>query len=344
MNQANPKPIQPAPADAKRVLVIKFGALSDFIQSLAAAKLIREHHFGARITLLTNDEFIQFAEKCPYFDIVEGAGPARDPKPSPFVAARIRRGKFDMTYDLECSPRTGAFYLTLKPWRRRWSGVAQGCSHPHANAERDGLHPLDRFAEQLHHAGLGPAEGFAAEAAPLPDLSWVRMALRDPPRLHPGYFGIKPPYVLFIPGADPEAPERLWPPERYAELARLLAGRGIASAVVGTAPERETGNDIVRGEPKVKNLISRTDLFQLAALSERAAAVVGVESGAMTMAAAAGAPCVVLYGGDRDPTPMAPRSAGGVLKLLAPQLSDLKAEEVVRAIGNLGALQASVHA
>ena len=339
------KSFEPASPDFKRVLIIKFGGLASFVQSLAAAKLIREFHFGARITLLTSDEFKPFAEKCPYFDVIDTAGPATtDPKVIAQVIGRIRKAKFDIVYDLECSQRTNNYYLGLKPWPPRWSGIATNCSHPHENDARDEMHPLDRFAEQLSHAGLGPPGGWAQGAAPLPDLSWVRMAQRDPPRLQPGFFSLKQPYVLFVPGADQDKPDRLWPIERYSELARRLAARGVMVAIVGGPAERDIGAAINRAEPKAKNIVSRTDLFQLAALAERAAAAVGDDSGPMHVAAAAGAPCVVLYSSEHETALVAPRGRAGVLKLLAPQVEELPVEDVMRAIGNLGALRDPVHA
>lgn len=334
-----------APTDARRVLVIKFGGLKPFVQSLAAARLIREHHVGARITLLTGEEFKGFAEKCPYFDVVELAHNLNEPQALAHLIRKMRKTKYDMVYDLEGSPRTNAIHLGLKPWPPKWSGVASRCSHPHDNPARDDMAPLDRFADQLHHAGLGPPGGWLPGAAPLPDLTWVRMALHDPPRLQPGFYGLKPPYVLLIPGADQDKPGQLWPLERYSQLAQALAKKGLMVAVVGGSTEREIGSAINRAEPKAKNLASRTDLFQLAALAERAAAAIGDESGPMHVAAAAGTPCLVLCGGngaEEDLT--SPRGRAGVLKLFAPDLTDLPVDDVVRAIGNLGALPTPVHA
>ena len=62
------------------MLVIKLGALGDFIQSMAAARVIREYHVGARITLLTTEVTKDIAEKAPYFDTVEADGKPTDPR------------------------------------------------------------------------------------------------------------------------------------------------------------------------------------------------------------------------------------------------------------------------
>jgi len=54
-------------------------------------------------------------------------------------------------------------------------------------------------------------------------------------------------------------------------------------------------------EPKTKSIIGRTDLFQLATLSERAVLAVGGDTGPMHLAAAARAPGVCLFAQEWTP-------------------------------------------
>ncbi len=348
-----PSGAAPPPADAERILVIRLGDLGGFVQSLAAARVIRDYHFGGRITLLTTDEFKPFAEKCPYFDVVEAGGRPREPKQIADLIGRIRKTKYDMVYDLQGSARTNNYFLGLKPWPPRWSGVAPGCSHPCLNPARETMHPLDRFADQMYEAGIAPA--YPPGEAPSPDLTWIRTALRDPPRLQPEYFSIKGRYVLIVPSAPetaaatPATPATtaaaaaeaggeppFWPADRYAALAQAIAARGLVPVVLGAAGEREIANRIARVEPKARNIVSRTDLFQAAALAERCAAAVGPETGLMHLAVAAGAPCVLLCAAGATPI-TAPRGRSGVLSVLAPAMANLPVADVERAIGNLGA-------
>ena len=71
----------PNPGDTlKRVLVIKLGAMGDFMQALGAMRVVRATHPSARITLLTTEPFEAFAKACPYFDIVEADGRPKDLK------------------------------------------------------------------------------------------------------------------------------------------------------------------------------------------------------------------------------------------------------------------------
>lgn len=320
--------------EARKVLIIKLGALGDFIQSLASAQVIRDYHVGARITLLTTPPFEAFAKACPYFDVVEADGRERDPQAVAQMVQRLRAAKYDMVYDLQTSGRTSNYYQGMRPWPPAWSGIAPGCSHPHRNPDRERMHTLDRLADQLFEAGIAPE--YALGEAPLPDLSWVRIALHDPPRLQAEYFGIRGAYGLIIPGASAHRPEKRWPAERYAIIARQIANRGVTPVILGANDEKEAAGVIAKAEPRARSIVSRTDLFQVAALAERAAFAVGNDTGPMHMGAAAGAPCVVLFSSDSDPEKVCPRGRGGVLAITAGKLEDLQPPAVEQAIGNVG--------
>ena len=314
-----------APQDAKKVLVIKLGGLGEFIQSLAAAKLIRDYHVGARITLLTTPELKEIGEKCPYFDVVDPGGRPAEPQAITQLIGRIRSAKYDMIYDLEGSNRTTNYFHGLRPWPPLWSGVTPGCSHPFLDPARDRMHMLDRFAGQLGASGIG-------DGAPLvPDLSWLRGALRDAPRLQPDYFGVRGRYVLLLPRGAVSNQAR-WPDAKYADLAFRIASHGVTPVVLGGSEERDMGAAIARGEPRTKNLVARADLFQSAGLAERAAFALGEDVDLMHVAAAAGAPCLVFL----QPGQTAPRGRGGVIALTAPAIADIPVEQVERQLRNCG--------
>ena len=57
MTRANARPL----TDYRRILVIKLGALGDFVQSLRAMAEIRRAHPQAKITLLTTQTYAELA-------------------------------------------------------------------------------------------------------------------------------------------------------------------------------------------------------------------------------------------------------------------------------------------
>jgi len=291
----------PNPGDTlRRVLVIKLGALGDFVQALGAMRVVRATHLSARITLLTTEPYEAFAKACPYFDIVEGDGRPRDIKGRTDLIRRIRSAGYDMVYDFQNNDRTSQYFAALAGKKPLWSGAAQGASHQHKNPNRTMMHNFDRLEEQLLHAGLTPKPpgdptGWIVGRDLTPSLTWIRPALRDPPRLKPEFFNLYGPYMLLIPGSSAEHPEKRWPVDRFASIATWVADAGIAPVIVGAKAEGDIGNQIMKLEPRAKSIIGRTDLFQLATLSERALLAIGGDTGPMHLAAAARAPGVCLF-------------------------------------------------
>lgn len=314
----------------KRVLVIQLGGLAAFVQALAAAKRIRDHHVGARITLLTTEATRELAEKAPYFDTVEAGGKPTEPQAITGLIKRLRAAKYDMVYDLEGSNRTSNYFQGMRPWPPKWSGPIAGASHAYLDPERAHLHPLDRYAGQLAAAGLATNEPL------MPDLVWVRSVLRDPPRLQPDYFGIRGRYVLLLPRGSNEQPNRRWPEEKYVDLACRIVRNGVTPVVLGGPEERPVGAAIAKAEPRAKNLVTRPDLFQCVGLAERAAFAVGDDVDLMHVAAAAGTPCLAFLSSLEDPDRAAPRGRGGVVEFTAAVVADLPVDQVERQLRNCG--------
>ena len=112
-----------------------------------------------------------------------------------------------------------------------------------------------------------------------------RLGLRAPGRI-----------ACFCPGAE-FGPAKRWPEAHYAALAARLAAEGYAVWLVGSAKDRDIGEEIrtASGDAAV-NLCGRTSLDEAVLLLSRAAIVVSNDSGLMHVAAALDRPLVALYG------------------------------------------------
>jgi ADP-heptose:LPS heptosyltransferase len=296
-----------------RILVIRLGALGDFVLSFPSFAAIRAHHADAAITLLTTAPFADLARRAPWFDRVEiDARPQWWNPVGVLRLARQLRGH-GFVYDLQTSVRSSRyFWLAGRP---PWSGVARGCSHPHANPLRDLMHTRERQHEQLQAAGI--------QDFPEPDLSW----------LPPGP-DLPQPYALLVPGAAPHRAGKRWPAEKYGALAVLLAARGLHPVVIGSEAEAPLAATIRTACPDAIDLTGRTDIADIFGIAARAALAVGNDTGPMHLAAASGCPCVVLFSAASDPALTAPRGRNGEWPRLlrVPDLSTLSVDEVVSSL------------
>jgi ADP-heptose:LPS heptosyltransferase len=293
------------------ILVIRLGALGDFVQSFLPFAAIRAHHPGARITLLTTPPYADLARRSPWFDEVWADGrPAwREPLAMIGLARRLRAAGFARVYDLQTSSRSSRYRWLVGP-RAEWSGIAAGASHPHANPQRDAMHTLDRQREQLAMAGI--------THFPEPALDWLDADLSG--------FALPPRFGLLVPGASPLRPLKRWPAAGFAALA---AGVDVPVAIIGGPAERAIAARI--GAAGALDLTGRTSFAEIAAIARRAAWAVGNDTGPTHLIAAAGCPTLALFGEDSDPALCAPRGpAARVLRHIP--LADLPASAVAAAL------------
>jgi ADP-heptose:LPS heptosyltransferase len=315
-------------AQPSRILVIKLGPVGDFVLSLAAMKKIREAHRGSHITLLTTPQFESLAKACPYFDQVEPHGEPEGLGDSWAVTGWIRKAKFERVYDLTGDKRTNRFLRALQPFAPPWSGSRGKLAS--RTPGREGMHLLEREADQLKAAGVWPDAPTERGMAPPPDLSWI---LRKAPEPRPvAGQGAPKPVALLVPGGSSD-PNKLWPVENYGLLAAHLRERGFDVVIIGSPEESALARAIQRFAPHARDLTGRTDLAQIAVWGARAKLAVGNDSGAIHLAAAAGAPTIALFSAASDPDLSGPR--GYVAILTARSLKDLPVAQVAQAAATL---------
>jgi ADP-heptose:LPS heptosyltransferase len=305
------------PRPSREILIIKLGALGDFIQALGPMPDIRRHHSGDRITLLTTPRYAQLAAQTRLFDdiLIDRRPKALDFQGWLALCRTLRRGRFDRIYDLQTSDRSGIYAWLLRLGRMpEWSGIVRQCSHPHANPQRDRQHTMDRQAEQLLMAGIYPVSL----------VPWLPAAGSLPTALAGKRF------VVLIPGSSPRHLAKRWPASRYGELAIKLNHAGYLPVLAGVHGEADLGCLICDICPDALDLVGRTDVAGLAALVRSAALTVGNDTGATHVAAAGGNPVVVLFSRASDPRLCAPR--GKLVHVLKePDLADLAVETVFAA-------------
>lgn len=303
-----------------RILVIKLGALGDFLLAVGAMQAVRRHHPEAELLLLTRPAYRDLGAATGLFQEV-WIDPA--PRWSPVAwlrwRTRLRAAGLARVYDLQTSDRTAGYFRLFRPGQApEWSGKVDGASHRHIYPADHRMHSIDRQRAQLAVAGI--------DEMGLPDLSFLDGDLAG--------FGLPDRFALLIPGSSPERPGKRWPADRYGALAAHLAARGVAAVVVGGSAEADAARAIAATEPSALDLTGRTDLGQLAALARRAAVTVGNDTGPTHLAALAGCPTLALFSAASDPAKTAPRGAE-VRDLHVPRLADLPVAQVIAALDGM---------
>ena len=309
---------------AERILVIKHGALGDFVLALPAMAAIRRHHPDADITLLTARPFFGVFAMSGYHD-----HEWFDTKPrwNPLDWARLipwlNRSRFTRVYDLQTSGRS-SFYYRLFLKKPEWCGIAKGCSHPDPTPDRAAVHAFDLRVAQLKAAGITDI--------PQPDISWLTQGDRLRKRIPEGAKS-----ALLVTGASAHRPEKRWPVTRFAGLAAKLQERGYTPVIIGDVAEGETARMIALTAPSTIDLTGQTTIASIADLARDAVLAVGNDTGPMHLIAAAGCPSLVLFSVASFPHHSRPRGRD-VRTLRRDNLADLEVEEVLATLQGIEGL------
>jgi ADP-heptose:LPS heptosyltransferase len=307
----------------RNILVVKLSALGDFVLSIGAMQAIRAHHADARITLLTTAPFVNLARSSGCFDEVW-----IDTRPPLWriwswlsLARKMRAARFDRIYDLQWSTRTNCYAKFVNPRATQWVGVAPGLGVYYPGRAKP-IPIYQRHAEMLALAGIN--------SVPAPDLGFLKTDI--------SHYGLPPSYALLVPGSSPTRQEKRWPAERYGELARRLAERGLTPVLIRGPAEKEEARVIVRHCESTFDIDS--NLEQIVELARGARVAVGNDTGPTHMIAMVGCPLVAIFGSSSNPIKSRPLG-NRVEMIAADDLAQLDVETVEAAVERLLTVQPS---
>lgn len=312
----------------ERILIIKLGAVGDIIMALPAIHRIRLAHPHAEIVILTSRPFEALLNACPDVDRVDASARSGRAFESLRLARAILNEGYALIYDLQASAGTRRLLAALRLVALtgagrlpRWSGPFRGVSDPAPDLDRSAVRAQDRHAAQLDVAGLPTA------AAPrlAPDMAWL--ADGSTIELPQG------PYALLIPGASPGGGAKRWSEAGYAALAAELRERGLTPVVLGGPEDPGLGRRILASTPGGADMVGRTSLADIAALARGARVAVGNDTGPTHLAAAMGAPTLLLVS-DVSASALA-QPFDTIRPLHRPSLAQLGVKPVVEALSQL---------
>jgi heptosyltransferase-3 len=300
-----------------RILVIRGGALGDFILTLPAIKLLREKFPKAHIEILGYKHIAGVAEKRFYADRV------RSLESGLLAGFFVRNSKLPVDlaeyftrFDLIVSYLFDPDRIFEENLRRCRIGLFITGPSKLDNCE----HAAFQLARPLEALGLHLKEPAG--------LIYPSEEDRDSARQ---YLGGSRPFIALHPGSGSET--KNWPINSWLQLGDLLLAAGHDLLVIaGEAEEQRLQTLDLAWTGKRVRFVQNRPLPELAALLE-GRVFVGHDSGISHVAAAVGARCILLFGWT-DPAIWAPANKQ-VLVLRAPEgnLSRLAVETVIAAIG-----------
>ncbi len=293
MPKTSLKEIQP-----RRVCIIKPSALGDVTNAFSTLTALRILWPEAHICWVINRSLRGLVDQHPMIDDVlpydrdrAGAGP---------VGARVflsflntlRRGRFDLTIDLQGLLRSGVMTAaTNAPIRVGLADAREGARWFYTHqivppGSIDEAHAVDRL--------LSVASAFGAEISkPEPvvaisdaDRAWANHALEHVPR----------PRLGLNLGARWET--KRWPPGHFAEIARrAVLQRGAGLFAIGAPEDASLVSELARILDPISlvDFCGKTTLPRLAALTQAADLILSNDTGPLHLAAAAGARVVGIY-------------------------------------------------
>lgn len=297
------------------ILVIKLGALGDFIQALGPMAAIRAAHPDDHITLLTTKPFESLASASGYFDdiLIDKRPKWHDVGGWLSLRKNLNEKNFARVYDLQNNDRT-EFYLKLFSPRPEWIGAAAGASHRNTSPERSAGKAFYGHVQTLALAGIHNVQ--------VDPLSWMKG--RD------DYEGLKDPFVLIVAGGSKQHPEKRWPVSQYAAFCKMLLARNILPVLIGGDAEADVTAAIGQGAQGCLDLTGQTSLFDIAALARRAMGAVGNDTGPMHIIAPTGCKSLVLFSKNTNPNKHGPLGRD-IATLQKENLNDLSPDDVWKA-------------
>ena len=256
------------------ILVIKHGALGDFVMASGAMKSIRNQYPNEKIILLTENKNIKFFHSIPYFNILEV-----DNRKSIFISLfmifkLIFKHKINLVIDLQNSSRTQFYHFFINKFSKVKISSSRKHSHyryfiPHQGEE----HVITGLNKQLSLIGFKNFEN--------PDLNWM---IKNPHQI------LKKKYIILIPGASHKESYKKWSEKGYAELSNYFIKKGFDIYLTGSKQDIKTIELIQKKCPEAINKINESKIENFLELCTNSSFIVANDTGPTHIAALSNRP------------------------------------------------------
>ncbi len=304
----------------KRILVIAIRAIGDVVLITPVLRLLKERYPSAYLAVVADGVSAHILHQNPHVNAVFLTDRHSSRKLS--IASKLRewmkfsadlqREQFDTVIDLFSGPRSALMTWMTKAqdrygedYRSRLRGYFY--NHP-LQVSRDGRHLVEQKLELIAPlVEKGHQSNSSLEIVVTPDEEARALELLSPTKAS----GSR--YVCLIPGAGSQW--RVWPSERYAQLAdQLVEQYQVQVVLVGSIQEQAVCAQIQKTmKAKPLDLSGKTTLRELSAVLAEMELVISNVTGPMHIASAHVKPKVIGLYGEADIVQYSPWSRNAIM-------------------------------
>ena len=317
-HEDEPQPLGPVRWDwqmARRILVVRLRSIGDTVLTTPSLFALRRFLPEAQIDILLEDWVAPVLEGFEHVDNIISMQP-RGTAARVNVARRLRSNHYDVVYNLHGG--TTATFLTRatgSPHRVGFAHYQYGRLHNHLAPSslllwgKAKAHSVEQQLALIGWTGVPVSDRPATHLA-VTDSAAITIANK----LRSAGLEAGTSFAMVHPAAAFET--KRWATEKFARVVEELAARGLTTVAIGAPNEVELVNNLKANSSAPVVSLTNLALPEVTALAAQARLFVGNDSGIAHIAAAVGAPSVVIFGSSNIVhwRPWATAPAEGVLE------------------------------
>ena len=261
------------PDGMKRILFISLSNIGDAVMTTPALEALHESSPEAAIDIVAGHRSAPVFRHCPYRGEIFLKDKQKWLRGYPDLLRQLLAHRYDLVVDL----RTDGFSMLLRASKR--------CQKKRRGRE-DGLHAVQEHLNTIGSLVPAPADPQTRIWLSSEEKAFAERVLDD---------GGGSDRLAIAPGCG--GPEKVWPPEKFAELADRLQDRFSEVVLLGGPGDVSYAQRLLQTTScRARDLTGQTDILQAAAVIRHCRLFIGNDSGLGHLASAVSTPSLTLFG------------------------------------------------
>lgn len=287
-----------------RILIVRTSAIGDIVFASPIAAALRRAYPHAHIAWLVEAGLEQLIAADPAVNEVlswprrQWATLRRTGRTVEWMRAVkafrdfLRAQRFDLALDLQGLLKSGLLTRLSGAPQRIGLGSREGSALLMTRTVEIGG-PIERISSEYLHF----AQRLGLDGGDFVPTLHASAAHRDRAEALLGERGVHGPYAVFAPFTT--RAQKHWFEDAWQELAPQVAALGLRPVMLGGPADRDAAARIAAGAQHIVDIVGQTSLGEAAATIERAALVIGVDTGLTHMGIGFDRPTVAIFGSTR---------------------------------------------